>query len=840
MANKKVSQLTSKPSVLVTDLFPIADPSTGQLYKTTISDLGTAIGSGVSSVNTLVGAVVLDTDDIQELASPTNKWFTDTRARAALSASSPLAYNSGTGVFSIPAATSSQNGYLTSTDWTTFNGKQAALSGTGFVKISGTTISYDNSTYLTTSSAASTYLPLAGGTMTGNLFIDKNSPLIYLEDNASNSAYSIKVESNSFIIYNEFATTARLTITGTTATLAANLTATSLIKSGGTSAQFLKADGSVDSSTYALDSAVVKLTGTQTIAGTKTFSNAIIGSSSILSRTSLSVETLSNTEPYLILSRNSSSNGFGVVRVLDGGTLAFDNGATGASQNTQLSITAAGVATFAGALNGTSATFTSSVVANNTSTFSNASGLSAIFSNGGGGSNYNSIELRGGTVGSSVNWQISKDNSTANAFELAASTTNGGTTYGSPVFKIASSGAATFSSSVTATSGTFSGSVSAVGLFGYILKGRSSDNYGAFGFYSNDGATRYGYIQSHSTNGGQLNITGDGGGTIILDNRGLNVTGAATFSSSVRSDGYFQVLNSGGASLYLNNTGTQWRINNDSSNNLAFSVDGSTRFTLDYYNSNVATFASSVSALRYQATSSSASLVGYGVGTGLGMFNAGTDTLGFATASSERMRITSGGNVGIGTTSPSLVSGGIGLTILGASYTQLRLESSASSSGIEFKPTTGNSWEIQSDTSSRFFVYNRSQTAYRFLIDTSGNVGIGTELPTFATGSGLALKVGASDARIALKNNASGDASTDGFQLVLTTALEAVIENRENASMRFLTNATEAMRITAAGNVLIGKTSGTSKFAVVGLPTSASGLASGDFYQVSGVVMVVP
>jgi hypothetical protein len=147
MANKKVSQLTSKPSVLVTDLFPIADPSTGQLYKTTISDLGTAIGSGVSSVNGLVGAVVLDTDDIQELVSPTNKWFTDTRARAALSASSPLAYNSGTGVFSIPAATSSQNGYLTSTDWTTFNSKQAALSGTGFVKISGTTISYDNSTY---------------------------------------------------------------------------------------------------------------------------------------------------------------------------------------------------------------------------------------------------------------------------------------------------------------------------------------------------------------------------------------------------------------------------------------------------------------------------------------------------------------------------------------------------------------------------------------------------------------------------------------------------------------------------------------------------------------------
>ena len=64
-----------------------------------------------------------------------------------LSASSPLSYNNGTGAFSISQANTSTNGFLSSTDWNTFNGKQAALNGTGFVKISGTTISYDNSTY---------------------------------------------------------------------------------------------------------------------------------------------------------------------------------------------------------------------------------------------------------------------------------------------------------------------------------------------------------------------------------------------------------------------------------------------------------------------------------------------------------------------------------------------------------------------------------------------------------------------------------------------------------------------------------------------------------------------
>jgi hypothetical protein len=41
----------------------------------------------------------------------------------------------------------------------------------------------------------------------------------------------------------------------------------------GTSSQFLKGDGSLDSNTYAFDSAVVKLTGTQSISGEKTFSD---------------------------------------------------------------------------------------------------------------------------------------------------------------------------------------------------------------------------------------------------------------------------------------------------------------------------------------------------------------------------------------------------------------------------------------------------------------------------------------------------------------------------------------------------------------------------------------
>jgi hypothetical protein len=133
----------------------------------------------VSSVNGFTGAVSLTTANISEV---TNLYYTEGRVSAntdvaANTAARHAAVTLGTAnglslstqALSLALASTSATGALSSTDWNTFNLKQAALSGTGFVKISGSTISYDNSTYLTTSSAASTYLPLAGGTLTGPL-----------------------------------------------------------------------------------------------------------------------------------------------------------------------------------------------------------------------------------------------------------------------------------------------------------------------------------------------------------------------------------------------------------------------------------------------------------------------------------------------------------------------------------------------------------------------------------------------------------------------------------------------------------------------------------------------
>jgi hypothetical protein len=94
------------------------------------------------------------------LTEGTNLYYTDTRARAAITGTSPISVTSG--VVAISQSNTTTNGYLSFTDWNTFNAKQAALNGTGFVKITGTTISYDNNTYLTTISGIA-----AGGELSG-------------------------------------------------------------------------------------------------------------------------------------------------------------------------------------------------------------------------------------------------------------------------------------------------------------------------------------------------------------------------------------------------------------------------------------------------------------------------------------------------------------------------------------------------------------------------------------------------------------------------------------------------------------------------------------------------
>jgi hypothetical protein len=124
---------------------PFTHPIIPSVILTVTQQSGIMAGTGLTAINSLTGAV-------QTLTTGTTG--TDFSI-----------VDSGTDhKFNLPTASATNRGALSTTDWSTFNNKQNALSGTGFVKSTAGVISYDTNTYLTTTSAATTYVPYTGAT----------------------------------------------------------------------------------------------------------------------------------------------------------------------------------------------------------------------------------------------------------------------------------------------------------------------------------------------------------------------------------------------------------------------------------------------------------------------------------------------------------------------------------------------------------------------------------------------------------------------------------------------------------------------------------------------------
>ena len=169
-------------------------------------------------------------------------------------------------------------------------GAQPQLNGTGLVRMAGTTVSYDNATYATQSYVT---------TAVANLVNAAPSTL----DTLNELATALGNDAN-------FATT----ITTSIATKQPQLSGTGFVKISGTTISY-------DNSTYALDSAVVKLTGTQTVGGTKTFTSQIITDIQVVSP-AFKVQNSGNTSLYSMLL--SYSSGVRIVGLPDkDGTIAM-------------------------------------------------------------------------------------------------------------------------------------------------------------------------------------------------------------------------------------------------------------------------------------------------------------------------------------------------------------------------------------------------------------------------------------------------------------------------------------------------------------------------------------
>jgi hypothetical protein len=178
------------------------------------------------------------------------------------------------------------------------------------------------------------------GTTTNNSFVQFQ--------NAGTSKWRIgnlyNAGANSFQVYDDTNTTARLTILNTGATtLNGTFTATSLIKSGGTSAEFLKADGSVDSNTY-LTTSSASSTYLPLAGGTLTgaLSGTSITGTSLVKSGGTSAQILAADGSVITAGTNITISS-GTISASGGGSMAIGGSITSATAGSVLFAGASGV-----------------------------------------------------------------------------------------------------------------------------------------------------------------------------------------------------------------------------------------------------------------------------------------------------------------------------------------------------------------------------------------------------------------------------------------------------------------------------------------------------------------
>jgi len=214
--------------------------------------------------------------------------------------------------------------------------------------------------------------------------------------------------------------------------------------------------------------------------------------------------------------------------------------------------------------------------------------------------------------------------------------------------------------------------------------------------------------------------------------------------------------------------------------------------------------------------------VGYGAANkSLYLVNFSADPIIFYN-SSEKMRIDSSGNVGIGTASVDEkldVNGNVKFTGTGR-IIKFDKNGSGEDNAIYYdNSTASNNLFIGRDSSNIAF---RTGGSERLRIDSVGNVGIGTSSPS----APIHLKTSGS-AELRLEQNGAGYGTIKSSDFGILY-LDADAGNTvASSSMRFRVDGSEAMRINSSGNVGIGTTSPSTALDVNGTVTATAFVGDG-------------
>ena len=212
------------------------------------------------------------------------------------------------------------------------------------------------------------------------------------------------------------------------------------------------------------------------------------------------------------------------------------------------------------------------------------------------------------------------------------------------------------------------------------------------------------------------------------------------------------------------------------------------------------------------------------------LYSSSSRYMAFGTSATERMRIDSSGNVGIGTTTPTFGTGG-GIQVKNSSVANLRV-SAGSSTGFDFaQSTAGDSYIWNRDNS---YIAIGTNNAERMRIDSSGNVGVGTSSPAskldVKAGSGFVISRSTSGYNFkAYYDDGRTTYTAIAYDGLYTVGAQDLILNAGAGAaqiMQFRTSDTERMRIDSSGNVGIGTSGPVTKFQVGNTTGSVAGVGS--------------